>query len=389
MLHKHAGTARFAYNWGLRWKLSVMEYNQLPHPRISLPSAMDLHRELNKLKRARFPWMYESSKCAPQEALRDLDAAFKNFFAGRARFPRFKNRKRAAKSFTLAGAIAVRRDEVRLPRIGWVRLKERGYIPSKVHINSATVSERAGRWFVSVNVVEDLEDGPVPVQGQVAGVDRGIENLLVVSDGTSVENPRALRQYSRKLKRIQRALSRKLKGSANRRKAVEALRRVHYRIANTRRDAINKATTVLARTKSVIVVEDLMVRNMMANHSLAGSIADAAMAEVVRQLSYKSAWYGSRLVTADRWYPSTKRCSVCGRVKGRMDLSERTYHCDVCGLTMDRDVNAARNLEQWPGVARTLETPVEGGVQRPATVAKPPCEAGTTSLEGGPGPWVS
>jgi putative transposase len=390
-LFRHAGAARFAYNWGLRWKLNVMEYNRLPHPPIRLPTAIDLHRELNRLKKTKLAWMYELSKCAPQEALRDLDAGFRNFFDGRARFPRFKSRKRGPESFTLTGAIVVGPDIVRLPRIGWVRLKERGYIPSKkAHINSATVSERAGRWFVSVNVLEDGGggQGPTPIQGPVTGVDRGVDRLLVASDGTSIENPKTLPRYRRKLRHIQRSLSRKKEGSANRRKAMEALRHIHYRIANVRRDAINKATTTLAKTKSVIVVEDLGVRNMMANHRLAGSIADAAMAEVVRQLEYKTAWYGSRLIRADRWYPSTKRCSGCGQVKERMGLSERVFRCDVCGLTVDRDLNAARNLEQWPGVARTLETPVEGGVQ-PRMVAQPPGEAGTTSLGRGPRQWTA
>src|SRR5208282_2983671 len=130
-----------------------------------------------------------------------------------------------------------------------------------------------------------------------------------------------------------------------------------------RNDIIEKATTMLARTKSVIVVEDLNVGSMMTNHRLANSIADAAMAEIVRRLQYKTAWCGSKLITADRWYPSTKRCSGCGHVKEEMELSERTYRCGSCGLSVDRDLNAARNLEQWPGVARTLETPVEGGVQ--------------------------
>ncbi len=227
-------------------------------------------------------------------------------------------------------------------------------------------------------------------RGRSKGVDRGICSLIVVSDGTSIENPRALARRERKLKRLQRAVSRKKMGSVNRRKAVDALRRLHYRIANVRRDTVSKATTTLAKTKSVIVVEDLRVRNMMANHRLAKSIQDAAMAEVVRQLGYKTAWYGSRLILADAWYPSTKRCSGCGRVKEKMPLDERIYRCEACGLVMGRDLNAARNLEQWPGVARTLETPVEGGVQSAATpLIQPPSEAGTTSLERGSRPWMS
>ena len=361
-----------------------MEYNKLPHPHVGLPTFAYLCRELNRLKKTRFAWMHESSKCAPQRALKDLDVAFQNFFQGRAHFPRFKNRKHGAGSFTLDGAIKIRPDGIRLPRIGWVRLKERGYLPSNTHINSATISERAGRWFVSINVTEETLV-TTSIQGPVAGVDRGIDRLLMVSDDTSVENPRALKRYERKLKHLQKALSRKKKNSANRKKALLALRRLHYRIVSTRKDVISKATTILARTKSIIVVEDLGVKNMLGNHYLAESITDASMAEVVYQLEYKTIWYGSRLVKADRWYPSTKRCSRCGNVKKHMDLSERIYHCEACGLTIDRDLNAARNLEQWPGVARTLETPVEGGVQ-PFHAVQPLHEAGTKSLEGGPRP---
>ena len=386
LLYQHAGVARFAYNWGLRWKLNVMDCNQLPHEHLRLPTAINLHKELNRLKKTKYAWMYESSKCAPQEALRDLDAAFSNFFEHRAGFPKFKGKKRGIGSFTLTGRIRARSDEIHLPRIGNVRLKERGYLPPRAHINSATISERAGRWFVAINVVEEIDE-PKQIVGPAVGVDMGISELLVVSDGTTIENPRALSRHQKKLKHLQREISRKKKGSKNRWKAIQALRRKHYHVACVRFDAISKATTMLARTKSVIVVENLNVRGMMKNHSIAGSIADAGWAEAVRQLEYKTAWHGSGLLVADTWYPSTKRCSSCGNVKERIALCERIYHCEVCGLTIDRDLNAAKNLEQWPGVARTLKTPVEGGVQL-QMVAQPPCESGTISLKG-PGAWAS
>src|SRR5437773_1461794 len=144
-LYRHAGAARFAYNWGLECKSNVHLFNLLPHPKLKTPTAVDLHRELNRLKKTKLSWLYEVSKCAPQEALRDLDTAFSNFFGRRAGPPNFKSRKRGAGSFTLTGGIKVRPGEVRLPRIGWVRLKERGYIHSRAHINSVTVSERAKR----------------------------------------------------------------------------------------------------------------------------------------------------------------------------------------------------------------------------------------------------
>src|SRR5712691_2460393 len=314
-LYNHAGAARFAYNWGLTWKNNVHTYNLLPHPKLKTPTAMDLHRELTRLKKGKLSWLYEVSKCSPQKALRDLDAAFSNFFAHRAGFPKFKSRKKkGAGSFSLYGDISVCPGEVRLPRIGWVRLKERGYIPSRAHINSVTVSERAKRWYVAVNVAEERKE-PLAPPGPVVGVDRGLNSLAVVSDGTVLENPRVLRRYGRKLRHLQRNLSRKRKGSSNRRKAREALARLNMRVANTRLDAIQKFTTMLARTKPVIVVEDLDVKNMMGNHHLARAIADARWGEISRQLGYKTRWYGSTLITADRWYPSTKRCSRCGQVK--------------------------------------------------------------------------
>ncbi len=327
MFREHVGLARFAYNWGLRRKIDVLSFNRLPISPIKIPSAIDLHRELNALKQTHFRWMYDMSKCAPQEALRNLDAAFKNFFKGRARFPRFKSRKGGAGSFRLTGAIHVRPGKIKLPRLGWVRLKENGYL--------------------------------------------------------------ALSQYERKLKHLQRTVSRRRRGSSNRRKARAALARLHLRITNVRNDALHQATSRLARTKSVVVVEDLGVRGLMSNHRLAKSIADAGWSEFVRQLGYKTAWYGSRLVVADRFYPSTRTCSLCGHIRESMPLSERRFCCDRCGRVMDRDLNAAVNLSRWPGVARTLETPVEGGVQPAATSAQPSCEAGTISLDRGPNRWMS
>lgn len=366
LLLQHAGLARFAYNWGLRRKLEVIQMNQLPIPHIKVPTAIDLHRELTRLKSTEFSWMYESSKCAPQEALRNLDTAFKNLFQGRARFPRFKSRKQGIGSFTLNMRIHVRDDRIRLPKLGWIRSKEHGYLPREAHINSATVSERAGRWFVSLNVVEERED-PEPITGVAVGVDRGLKSLAVVSDGVVIKNPKAMTRCERKLKHLQRAVSRKQKGSSNRRRAVQRLARLHYRISNIRKDALHKATTSLATTKSMVVVEDLAVQNMMANHHLAKAIGDAGWSEFVRQLEYKSKWYGSKLIVADRFFPSTKRCSSCGGVKDSMPLDKRTFVCEFCGFTADRDLNAALNLEQWPSVGRILETPVEEGVQ----VARP------------------
>lgn len=360
---KHAGAARYAYNWGLGRKNEAYQAGQ------KTPTAIDLHRELNALKKTELPWMYEVSKCAAQEALRNLDKAFDNFFRrvqlkkegkwrGPVGFPRFKAKKHGLGSFRLTGAIHGFDNAIQLPRLGVLRLKECGYLPvngDKEHggakILSATVSERAGRWFVSMQVEMVLPDpeitelcslSPKPV----AGIDLGIKTLATVSDGTLIKNPRALKSGLRKIKRLQRTVSRRLKGSANRRKALRQLAKAHLRVANIRKDAIHQATGQLTKTKSAIVLEDLNVSGMLRNHHLAQAIADVGLYEFRRQMSYKGHWYGCEVLLADPYYPSTKRCSHCGNVKAAMDLDQRTYACEVCGLVIDRDLNAAINLEQ-------------------------------------------
>ena len=349
---RHAGAARWAYNWGLARKIEAYQAGQ------KVPTAIDLHRELNALKKGELAWLYEVSKCAPQEALRNLDQAYANFFrrvkekkAGKkiqVGFPRFKSKKNSLGSFRLTGSIHVFKKAIHLPRLGVLRLKERGYLPGgDVHILNATVSERAGRWFVSVQVELDLPDLGQTAK-PVAGIDLGIVRLATVSDGTRIENPHALRSRMRQIKRLQRTVSRRQAGSANRRKAVRQLAQAHARVANLRKDTLHQATSRLARTKSAIVLEDLNVSGMMKNHPLAQAIADVGFHEFRRQLTYKGEWYGCEVLFADRFYPSSKRCSRCGNVKARLDLSERVYACEVCGLIIDRDLNAALNLERWP-----------------------------------------
>jgi len=356
---RHAGAARYAFNWGLARK---REARQAGEP---APSAIDLHRELNLLKATELSWMYTVSKCAPQEALRDLDQAFAHFFrrvkakkAGqplKVGFPRFKSKKNGLGSFRLTGAIHVFEKSIQLPRLGVLRLKERGYLPiSGAHLLNATVSEKAGHWFVSLQVEMEIPEVAV-TDKPVAGVDLGIQRMAQVSDGGYFENPRALKSALTKLKRAQRVVSRRQKGSANRKKALRQLAKIHYRVANLRKDALHQATTLLAtlaparsagETKSAIMLENLNVSGMLKNHHLAQAIADVGLYEFRRQLVYKGAWSGCQISFADRFYPSTKRCSQCGQVKPVMSLGERVFRCEGCGLVIDRDLNAAINLEQ-------------------------------------------
>jgi transposase len=234
---KHAGAARWAYNWGLARKQESYRATG------KSPSAIDLHRELNALKQTDVPWMYEVSTCAPQEALRNLDTAFAHFFRrchlkqqgklrGKLGYPQRKTRKRGLGSFRLTGSIVVLPDAIRLPRLGWLRNKERGYLPTDATILSATVSEQAGHWYVSVLV--EQEQTVLVNHGPVVGVDLGIKKLATLSDGAEEPNPRHLQPRLKKLKRLQRAVSRKRTGSRNRRKAVRRLAALYRKVAHQR-----------------------------------------------------------------------------------------------------------------------------------------------------------
>jgi putative transposase len=359
-LANHAGAARWAWNWGLAVRRKAY------HRRGETLTAVDLHRLLNRLKRTpRFAWLYEVSKCAPQEALRDLDQAYTNTRRGRRRgrrvgLPRFKKRGRCQERFRLTGAIRVQQGAVVLPRIGRVTTKE----PTgkfRGRILSATCRREADRWYCSLTV-EVVRPDPAPVDGPVVGVDRGIHTFVVCSDGTLIDGPRALERNLRKLRRRARAVSRKQRGSRNRAKATLAVARCHRRIRNQRADALHKTTTALAKAKSVIVVEDLHVAGLLRNRRLARAIADQGWAQFHRQLAYKCQWYGSRLLVAPRWFPSSKLCSHCGLVKAALPLDLRVFRCQGCGLVIDRDLNAARNLarltdgDAGPVAASSAET---------------------------------
>jgi putative transposase len=350
LLLKHAGARRWAYNWGLQRKIEEYERTR------KSPGARTLHRELNRLKNTDpleggVPWMYEVSKCAPQEALRDLDEAFQNFFrrvkeGRKPGFPRFKSKKRGIGGFRVTGTIKVFERHIQLPHLGRIRLKERGYLPFRdptVHIPSATVTERAGRWFVSLQVEMEIEK--VPPKEAAVGVDVGISALATLSDGKTFENPRALLGAERKLKLLQRSVSRKRKGSKNRQKAVRKLAKAHARVANLRENVLHEISSAIAKRFGIVGMEDLNAEGMGRNHCLAKALKDAAFSELRRQVEYKTSWNGGRVVLADRFYPSSRTCSGCKKVKEHLGLSERIFRCDTCGLVIDRDQNAALNLK--------------------------------------------
>jgi len=365
MFRSHAGASRFAWNWGLakcieRYQAEGKWY-----------SAIDLHKLWNAEKKAdpALAWWSENSKCAYQEAFRDLDRALRDFIKSRKGerkgkrlgFPKFKKRGKCRDSFRLAEkSLRCDQNTVTLPKIGTVRTHESTEkLASKLEdgsarILSATVSRTAQRWFVSFKV--EVKRG-IPERharpGSAVGIDLGVKALLAGVDDTgrvlAIAGPKPLRASLRRLRRASRAHSRKQPGSANRRKSAARLARIHARVANVRADALHKATSMLAARYETVVIEDLNVAGMRQNRRLARAVGDQGFGEARRMLVYKTTWNGGTLVTADRWFPSSKTCSECGAVKAKLTLKERTFRCESCGHQEDRDVNAARNLLKLAG----------------------------------------
>jgi putative transposase len=379
-LAKSVGASRYVYNWGLAESRRQFELTG-KRPRLG-----DLKKQLVELKNTDAPWLYEVSAHIGQSALKDLNHAFERFFKGvkgegpKAGYPRFK--RKGERDSARIYEVTLEERHLRIPNVGRVRLKEtcreRGF---DGRVLSATITRRADRWFVSLAVEREREvvlSREPRKSSEVVGVDLGLSSAAVIHDGTEtrvVEPQQALRKNLKRLRRLDRQLARKQKGSANRERAKLRRARLHYRVSCQRQEMLHQLSSELARTKRVIVLEDLHVRGMQRNKHLALSVSDAGMGELRRQLVYKSEWYGSTLVIADRFFPSSKLCSGCGTIKDTLSLNERVYDCDVCGLSLDRDENAAINLrrlaEQLP-VDRREVTPVERkALASVQTVAKP------------------
>ena len=374
---RHAGTARHAYNWALALCKQLLTYNKNnPTDKIKFPTAIDLHKLLVASVKVENPWYYESSKCAPQEALRNLTKAFKRQFQVKGSgFPRFK-KKNISDSFYLEGSIKTSGNKIKLPIFGWVKCHEQLPIVSPKNV---TISKRAGRWFIAFKLaaasfgenpssqkcLEKLgcssaspnifQEDVVPTNnqalGSAIGVDLGINTLATCSNGFVAPNPKAYRKAKRKLAKLQKELCRRTKGGKNREKTKLKLAKKHYQISSIRSDTLHKLTTYLAKNHSEIWVENLNVSGMLKNHKLAAAISDCGFYEFKRQLEYKTAWYGSKLCLVDRWFPSSQLCSSCGS-KQSMPLNQRQYDCGKCNLSIDRDLNASINLLNYTRIAQ-------------------------------------
>ncbi len=388
-LLRHAGAARRAHNWALELVKANLDQRVaertygIPDDQLTsligwnLPA---LRRAWNTVKNDVAPWWRECSKEAYNTGLDQLARGLKNWSDSRSGkragqkmgFPRPKSKRRTAPSVRFTtGTIRLEPDRhhVRLPRLGTIKTHEstrklaRRVEAGTVRILSATVRRDGGRWFVAFTCEVDRAERAPRRPGATVGVDVGIKHLAVLSTGELVANPKHLDAASRKIRRLSKAMSRRVgpdrrtrqEASKRWRRTSRVLARTHARVANLRRDGLHKLTTRLAAEYGTVVVEDLHVAGMVRNRRLARAISDCGFAEIRRQLAYKTAWGGGQLAVAGRWYPSSKTCSGCGAVKPKLPLHVRTFTCESCGMVLDRDVNAARNLAQlvvagkWPG----------------------------------------
>jgi len=346
LLWKNCGAARFTYNWAI----SLLQEDYKNKSKQHKINAIYLHKELCKLKKDQFPWMYEVSKCSPQFALRNLVDAYKRFFKKEAIHPPKKKKKSLDNDnkFSVDGSVIVTHTHIQIPKIGKIRLKEHGYIPTGI-ATKASISRQGNRWFVSLNIPVDMviEDSK-PLNEECLGIDRGIKSFAYTSDNEEFKSPKKFKDKQRKLVRLQRKFNRRKKGSKNRQKALKQIKNVHYKIACDRKDITHKTTSFLTKTKlqDNIVIEKLNTRGMMKNHKIARSTANSNYCEFERQLNYKSKWNNKNIIQVSPFYPSSKTCSCCGNKKDDLTLKNRTYECVKCGNVIDRDYNASLNLKK-------------------------------------------
>ncbi|RKU13403.1 transposase [Candidatus Poribacteria bacterium] len=336
---QHCGYARVAYNHVLadfKRGLNAGKWH----------SHIELNKRFNSVKHEQYEWCKALNQRAAHNAIYfNFQDAIRRWQSDQSRFPKFKKRSRG-QSFQAdagRGTTIVEGHRIKLPKIGWVRMfQSLRYLGT---ICKVVISKHGHRWFASI-LVDTFTDAPTPEIRHlpVVGVDVGIKHLAVTSEGVYYENPKVLKRYERKLKRLQRQLSRRKKGSRNWHKTKAKLAKQHYRITCIRQDAQHKATTAIVNRASRIGIESLNVAGMLKNHRLAKALSDASLSSFLSMLRYKAERMGVKIVEADTFYPSSKTCSACGRGDSDLSLSDRTYHCSVCGHTQDRDLNAAINL---------------------------------------------
>ena len=340
LIQKTFGCVRFVYNYFLDKRITAYKEDK-----VTL-TFNKCSKELTKLKQE-LTWLKEPDKCSLQNALKHLDRAFQNFFnRENVGYPKFKSKKNRHKSYKTNfnnNNIAFVGSKIKLPKLGKVRIRDK-QIPQGRILNATVSQTPSGKYFVSI-CCTDVEKPDFIRADKYVGIDLGIKDFVITSDGDKYSNPKYLKQSLNKLAKLQRELSRKTRGGSNWDKARIKVARLYERITNQRKDMLNKLSSELVRKYDVICIEDLQVSNMIKNHNLAQSISDASWSEFVRQLEYKSKWYGKELIKVDRFFPSSQTCNVCGYInKATKNLAIRAWICPNCNAKHDRDINASINI---------------------------------------------
>jgi putative transposase len=339
LLRRTMGCTRLVYNKALALRTDAYYQDQKRIGYNETSKALTGWKQESGLE-----FLKEVSSVPLQQSLRCLQTAFTNFFEGRAKYPNFKKKSHGGSALFADTAFSLKNGEIFIAKckdalpIRWSRQLPKNASPSSITIKLTP----SGKWFVSI--LCDVLILALPKVETKVGLDMGISALLTVSNGQKFSNPKPLRQAQKRLKRLQKDLARKVKGSNNRYKARLKVAKLHEKVSNIRRDNLNKITTQLVQENQLIAVETLNVKGMMKNHCLAQAIGDASWGELIRQLEYKAAWYGRTLVKIDQWLPSSKRCSSCGHTLKKLPLNIREWDCPECGTHHDRDQNAAINI---------------------------------------------
>jgi putative transposase len=348
------GSCRFVYNWALQMRTDAYRNGERINYNASSAALTALKKQPD------YEWLNEVSSVPTQQVLRHLQTAYRNFFDKRSGYPSFKKKrgKQSAEYTKSAFKWDARNRNLTVAQLGRLRIRwSREFVSDPTTVTITKLPD--GRYFVTLVLDEPIE--PLPKTGCSIGIDLGVSRLATLSNGERIANPRGLMKAQRKLAKAQRLLARKKPGSKRRERARLRVARLHSKVADARADYLHKFTTDLVRRFDVICIEDLNIRGMVRNHSLARSLSDASLGTVSRMLDYKCEWYGKELVKVDRWFPSSKTCQCCGYIVESLPLSIREWTCPECGAIHDRDWNAAINIE---AVGHTDSENAQGGLVR-------------------------
>ena len=365
LLAKHSGARRFIYN-----KFHEIRQKEYINSGVTLGYNACSALLTQMKQQPEFEWLYEVNSQSIQAALKDLDGAYDKFFCKLAKFPKFKSKHDPRQSFKVPQGAKIdwEAKTLKIPKFP-VPFKFKGsYSGTLVKVNSVTISKNAsGKYFASIQGEFEVE--PKESTGEIIGIDLGIKSLLIDSNGTEIKNERFLKKQLKKLKYLQRQLSKKKKESNSRNKARIKLARQHQKVVDQRNNYLHQVTFKLINDNQVVILEDLAVKNMIKNHSLAQAISDVSWGRLVSMLKYKAGWYDRQVIQIDRWYPSSKTCSDCHHLMPSMPLSVREWECPCCGTHHDRDVNAAKNILRQ-GLNLLSGSGTESDTGKPASIAR-------------------